>query len=177
MLNVENPNGKSPNTHQTMPDLQGPCWYANTTASDYFNLMALNEVGEAMILEDLTAISAWGSWHLVSGLLENAENPITAAQRKLLNVTGYSSHNWVYLGSFMLNARQPDVTGHFFAAYDVKLSAPLSASHQQSCAVKWIPPEELKYALLDGRIGIMSYAVAASLSLLTAPDCSTNKSQ
>jgi len=153
-----------------MPPSQGiPCWYANTTATDYFNILVLNEASRAMVLEDLTAISAWGSWHLVSGLLENGENPITAAQSKLLTVTGYSSQDWVYLGSFMLNARQPDVTGHFFAAYDVKQTEPPHPDYLQSCALKWVPQNELKHALLDGRIGMMSYAVAVSMALLLSP--------
>ena len=170
MLNVQNSIGRDSETHLSTPDPQGvPCWYANTISSDYFNLLALNEAGEAMILEDLTAISAWGSWHLVSGLLKNGENPITAAQNKLLALTGYNSHNWVYLGSFMLNARQPDVTGHFFSAHNVKWVMPPCTTYQQRCAIKWTPPNELKYALLDGRIGMMSYAVAASLALLLFP--------
>ena len=37
------------------------------------------------------------------------------------------------------------------------------------CCIKWVSRKDLKYALLDGRIGVMSYAMTASLALLLAP--------
>ncbi|MEJ2750374.1 MAG: NUDIX domain-containing protein, partial [Anaerolineae bacterium] len=64
------------------------------------------------MIEDLTANSAWGSWHLINGLLQKGENPMTAVKRKLFELTGYTSDNWLYMGSFMLDATQPDVNGH-----------------------------------------------------------------
>jgi len=169
MLDIEKPTSQGqdfyPDRHE--PHVF-PCWYANTTAADYFNVAAMNQKGEVMVFEDLTAISAWGSWHLVNGLLKDGENPLTAVQRRLLKTAGYTSPEWLYLGSFMLNATQPDVTGHFFAAHNVQLTTQTSLANSQTCAIRWVPPRELKYALLDGRIGIMSYAVTASLTLLMA---------
>ncbi|MCB9423221.1 MAG: NUDIX domain-containing protein [Ardenticatenaceae bacterium] len=146
-----------------------PCWYPPYTDTDYFNLLAFNEKGQALIIEDLTANSAWGSWHLVNGVLEKGENPISAAQQKLLAFTGFQSDNWLYMGSFMLNNNKPDVNGHFFAAMGVKSTMNPHYFDSQICCIKWVSHKDLKYALIDGRIGIMSYAVTASLALLLSP--------
>lgn len=146
-----------------------PCSYPLHKDADYFNLLAFNEKGQALIIEDLTANSAWGSWHLVNGVLEKGEDPILAAQQKLLSFTGFHSDNWLYMGSFMLNANKPDVNGHFFAALGIKSTANPRYFDPQTCCLKWVSRQELKYALLDGRIGVMSYAMTTSLALLLSP--------
>ncbi|MCP4423997.1 MAG: NUDIX domain-containing protein [Chloroflexi bacterium] len=170
MLNVEKSLLRGQEIHADNPDSQAlPCWYANTSSADYFTLVALNESGEALIFEDLTAISAWGSWHMVSGLLKDGENPLTAVRRQLLKTTGYDSNDWLYLGSFMLNNSRPDVTGHFFFAHDVQLIAQPRHSDSQTCAIRWVPQRDLKYALFDGRIGIMSYAFTVAMAMLMFP--------
>lgn len=147
-----------------------PCWHPNNKDSDYFNLLAFNEQGLALVFEDLTANSAWGSWHLVNGILKKGEDPILAVQQQLLKFTGYRSENWLYMGSFMLNPTKPDVNGHFFAALGAKSAGEAHVFDTQTCNMKWVSRKELKYALLDGRIGVMSYAVATSLALLLSPN-------
>lgn len=159
----QNPPHNLPNTRLY------PCWYPPQIDADYFNLLAFNEKGQALIIEDLTANSAWGSWHLVNGILDKKEDPILAVQQKLLTFTGFHSDNWLYMGSFMLKANQPDVNGHFFAAMGVKSTMNPHYFDPNACCIKWVSRKDLKYALLDGRIGIMSYAVTASLALLLSP--------
>lgn len=170
MLDVENLPEKRIESNVDLINEEGfPCWYANVPEADYINLLAFNEAGEVMIIEDLTANSAWGSWHLVSGLIKDGENPLTAVERRLLELTGYQSNNWLYLGSFMLNARYPNAAGHFFSArHVIKVSQP-RINPNQMCAVRWISRQELKLALIDGRIGMVNYAVTASLALLMLP--------
>jgi hypothetical protein len=70
----------------------------------------------------------------------------------------------------MLNTNHPEATGHFFAARDVQLVKPPHYKKPETCIIKWISQRQLKYALLDGRIGIMSYAFTAALSLLMLPN-------
>jgi hypothetical protein len=174
MLQVENSIYKKrmgQNLPNNYPDTRlHPCWYPPHKDADYFNLLAFNEAGQALIIEDLTANSAWGSWHLVNGILEKGEDPILAVQQKLLNFTGFQSDNWLYMGSYMLNAHKPDVNGHFFAAIGVKSAANPHYFDPQTCCVKWVSRKDLKYALLDGRIGVMSYAVTTSMALLLSPN-------
>ena len=158
------------NLPDNFPDIHlHPCWYPPHKDTDYFNLLAFNEEGQALIIEDLTANSAWGSWHLVNGILENGEDPILAVQQRLRYLTGFHSDNWLYMGSFMLNANKPDVNGHFFAAMGVKATTSSQYFDPQMCCMKWVSRKELKYALLDGRIGVMSYAVTTSMALLLSP--------
>ncbi len=145
------------------------CWHSQTPTSNYVNLAVFDDVGRIMVIEDLTANNAWGSWHFISSLLDDKDNPLIISQQKLLSVTGYGSNNWSYLGSFMLDINHPEATGHFFAVRDVRLIKPSQYADSKTCAIKWISPRQLKYALLDGRIGIMSYAFTAAMALLMLP--------
>ena len=147
-----------------------PCWIPFNQDTDYFNLLAFNEKGKALVLEDLSANSAWGSWHLISGVLAKGDDPTTAAQQKLLHFTGHRSDNWLYLGSFMLNPTKPDVNGHFFAALGAQMIQEGHLFYKHDCCLQWVSRKDLKYALLDGRIGMMSYAVTTSLALLLSPN-------
>ena len=69
----------------------------------------------------------------------------------------------------MLNARHTIAAGHFFSARHVKKVAQPRINRDQMCEVRWISRQELKLSLLDGRIGMVNYAVAASLALLMLP--------
>ena len=171
MSNIENayhkgtPSFPDPFNHQIIR-----CWDDDAPTSDYITLVALNEHGQALVIEDLTANSAWGSWHLVSGLITDEESPIVTSQRRLLEMTGYRSNNWLYLGSFMLDAGQPHVAGHYFVARDAHFANhPPHINDSQFYAVRWISQRQLKYGLLDGRIGIMNYAFTAAMALLLLP--------
>ncbi len=176
MLDVEKPLGRGKEFDAGVTRSQiFPYRLVHTGSGDYFNVLPVNETGAVMIIEDLTAITAWGSWHLINGLLKEGENPLTAVKQTLLELTGHISGDWLYLGSFMLNASRPNVNGHFFVAHKVKLvSPPRQFAYSQTSAFKWVSRRELKYALLDGRIGMMSYAAMASLALLMLPSDPTS---
>ncbi|MCB8946207.1 MAG: NUDIX hydrolase [Ardenticatenaceae bacterium] len=133
---------------------------------DYVNALVLNEAGEAMIIEGYKHGSGWSSWQMVGGYLEEGEDPYTAIQRELLEETGYSCTNWRYLGSYTIDANRHVGIGHFFYASGAKLIAPPNHDDLEAFTVNWVSVEDLKYALLDGRIGVISYATNVALALL-----------
>ena len=143
------------------------CNNSHLPVSNYVNLVAIDEAGRVMVIEDLTTNGGWGCWHLISSGLTEKDNPMAVGQHKLLLTTGYSSANWLYLGSFALDVNNPEAAEHFLVAQNVTCVHTLHQSSSQTCAVKWISQRQLRYALLDGRLGSMRDALTATMALLT----------
>ncbi len=135
--------------------------------SDYVNAVVFNENREAMIMEGYKHGTGWTSWQMLSSPLREDEDPITAVHRNLLEEIGYSTPNWVYLGSYVVDPNRHVGVGHFFCARGAKSVAEPIRKAERDYELKWVPITELRYALLDGRIANLNYAIAVSLSLLT----------
>jgi ADP-ribose pyrophosphatase len=132
---------------------------------DYVNVMALNEAGEAIVLEGYKHGLGRSSWQVPGGYLEESEEPLTAIQRELLEESGYASDDWLPLGSFVVDANRRGGIGHFFLARNAKSVARPIHNDLEGFAIKWVGIDELKQALFDGRIALMAHAVNVALGL------------
>lgn len=134
---------------------------------DYVNAFVLNEAGEAMVLERFSNGNAWGSWQMIGRFIRDGEDPLTAVQNILLSRTGYAAEQWVYLGTFVVDDADHLGVGHFFCAQKSRriTEAPISDR-----SIKWVSRKHIKRALLDGRIAVINYAIAATLALLMCDD-------
>ncbi len=133
---------------------------------DYVNVLVLNEAKQALVLEGQKAAGGV-RWLMPGRYLQPDEDPFTAVQQKLLELTGYQTGHWAYLGSHAIDESQLLGVGSLFCAQQARQVAEPSPQQIMPYAVKWIPLTDLRYALLDGRINIMSHALTVSLSLLT----------
>src|SRR5215211_882791 len=52
----------------------------------------------------------------VGGYLEPGEDPLAAAQRELLEETGYAASEWVALGTYAIDGNRGAGNGHLFLA-------------------------------------------------------------
>lgn len=138
---------------------------------DYVNALALSDAGEALIFERADLVGGMSSWQVVGGQVREGEDPMTAVQRTLLEETGYSSDNWLYLGSYMMShGDAQDAVGHFFCARDAQQVSPSTRIDGCKKRIRWVTQRDLKYALLDGRISVLNYAITISMALLTVLD-------
>lgn len=132
-------------------------------ATDFVHAFVFNECGEALVLESVPYKRAWSSWQMLGCSLVEGDDPITIVQNLLQQRAGYVARQWLYLGTFAANGAQQPGVNHFFVAYGATAVAPRYSSH---LAIKWVQPEQIKQALLDGRIAQIHHAAAASLALL-----------
>lgn len=141
---------------------------ADQTA-DYVNVLVLNEHNEALILESDKNETGGLAWQIISSPFQKSDDPLTAVQQYLLNYTGYQTNDWSYLGSYILDPLHPTRVGYFFCAQKVHQHHPIHVHPflEEQFQLRWIPLKELRYALLDGRIAIISHATTISLALLT----------
>lgn len=103
---------------------------------------------------------------LPGGRVDPAETPLAAAQRELLEETGYSAHDWQFLGSFTRNGNQGGGVDHLFHATGAQqITAPDSGDLEQ-ITVTTISRAELTAALRDNRIAVSAHALGVALGLL-----------
>lgn len=133
---------------------------------DYVNAMVLNDSGQAMVLEGYKHGLGRVNWQVLGGYLEEGEEPLLAAKRELLEETGYQSHDWQHLGRFVMDANRHVGVGYFFLARDAHLVAEPDHDDLEQFTVRWVTVNELKRALFDGRVAVISYAVNLALGLL-----------
>lgn len=135
-------------------------------AHDYVNAVVFDKEGHALILEGYKHGARRSTWQVVGGYLQPAEDPLQAAQRELLQGAGHETDDWRYLGSFITEANRHVGVGHFFLALNVQQVAQPLPDEIEPFALRWVTTQELKYALMDGRINIINYAMAISLGLM-----------
>jgi ADP-ribose pyrophosphatase len=137
---------------------------------DYINALVLNEQGQALILEGYKHALGRSSWQVLGGYLEEGEEPLGAAKRELLEETGYAADDWRHLGSFIMDPNRYTGLGHFFLARNARKVATADHDDLEEFAIRWLTIEELQTAVLDGRVGAVSYALNISLGLLVSAE-------
>ncbi|MCB8977654.1 MAG: hypothetical protein H6657_09555 [Ardenticatenaceae bacterium] len=130
---------------------------------DYVNALVLNSAGEALVFE-VEKPGGGVYWQILESSLQPNDDPFTAVQQRLEQAAGFQAKQWSYLGSHAIEVSRLFGTGFLFCARQAKqVAEPIWDGGE----AKWVSLVNLRYALLDGRISIMSHALTVSLSFLT----------
>lgn len=94
------------------------------------------------------------SWILEcpGGFIDEGENQQAAAQRELLEETGYGGGNWQYLGNIPNNPAFMSAYIHHWLATDVELLDQQDLDEAEDMEVRLVEVEEVKQMLFNGRI-------------------------
>lgn len=144
-------------------------------ARDYVNAVVFDEQGQALILDGYKHGMRRCGWQVVGGYVESGENPLRAIERELLEETGYKAEEWRYLGSFVVDANRRVGVGHFFLALNASaVVEPVNGDLEES-SLRLVPFDELRYALVDGRLGVISYALNVMLAFMALEKMGRNE--
>ncbi|NLE84118.1 MAG: NUDIX hydrolase [Chloroflexi bacterium] len=103
----------------------------------------------------------------VGGYIKDGEDPLAAAQRELLEETGYVAEEWIKLGSFMTDANRGNGRGHYFLALNAAYTDLTHVSDDlEEQELHLFTPEQLLSALLKNQVQIITWQAAFATALL-----------
>jgi ADP-ribose pyrophosphatase len=90
--------------------------YLLTQTREYAMTFALTDDGHVPLVQQYKHGAGRLCYDLPAGYLDANEEPLAAAQRELLEETGYVSDDWQHLGSVVLDTNRSDARAHLFLA-------------------------------------------------------------
>jgi ADP-ribose pyrophosphatase len=133
---------------------------------DYVNVVAVTAEGSFLCFRQTKYAVRGTTLALVGGYLEPDEQPLAAAQRELLEETGYAASSWISLGQFAVDGNRGVGTAYLFLARDAYVSAPINADDLEEQQLITLSRPDLEAALLGGDFKVLAWATAVALALL-----------
>jgi ADP-ribose pyrophosphatase len=133
---------------------------------DYVNIVAVTDHDELICLRQTKYAVAGVSLAVVGGYLEPGEHPLTAAQRELLEETGYQAAEWINLGQYAVDGNRGAGTAHVFLALDARRVAEPEADDLEDQELVLLYRADAEVALLAGKFRVLPWANSVGLALL-----------
>lgn len=118
---------------------------------DWVNVIAITKDGEFVMERQYRHALGVNSIELPCGVMEEGETPIEAAQRELLEETGYAGGEWSKLMTIAPNPGSMNNQTHCFLAVGVEKIANQSLDATEDLTVHLMSREDVK-ALLDNNM-------------------------
>jgi ADP-ribose pyrophosphatase len=97
--------------------------------------------------------------------MEPGEDPLSAAQRELLEETGYEAVDWIPLGSYRVDANRGAGMAYFFLAQGARRVAEAAPDDLEEQELLFLSRAEIETALADGRFKVLPWATIVALAL------------
>jgi ADP-ribose pyrophosphatase len=133
---------------------------------DYINVVVMTEEGLFLCFRQTKYAVDGTSLAPVGGYLESGEEPLTAAQRELLEETGYTATDWIDLGSYAVDGNRGSGNGHLFLARNARRVTEISADDLEEQELLLLSRDQVVEAIICGEFKVMSWATAMALALL-----------
>ena len=107
--------------------------------SEWVHVVALSEDGKLLTVRQYRYAGGAFCTEFPGGVIDQGEEPIRAAQRELLEETGYVAEQWEYVGWLFANPARQTNKVHLFVAWEI--------SHK--AAQKLDVSEEIEFAFMS----------------------------
>lgn len=116
-----------------------PAEFWSVSPSDWVNIIALTPEQEVVLVTQYRHGTNNITLEIPGGALDPDEDPLDAAQRELLEETGYSSTQWIKLGDIAVNPAM--MTNHCttFLAKDALQTHPQNLDEHEDITVSTLP--------------------------------------
>ncbi len=104
------------------------------------------------------------SLELPSGVIEQGEQPMQAAQRELLEETGYQAAGWEFLADLAPEPSRTAHRAHFFIANDARATGCAQPDANEIINVRLVPVDAVLEHVVQGRIDHAAHVGAILLA-------------
>jgi ADP-ribose pyrophosphatase len=132
---------------------------------NYINVVAVTEDERFICFRQVKYGIEGATLAVVGGYIKEGEAPLEAAQRELLEETGYESADWLSLGSYLVDPNRGIATGHLFLARQARYVTPRDADDLEEQELLLLTREEIESALEKGEIKVLAWAATIAFAL------------
>lgn len=112
-----------------------PAYFFRLIAPEWINVMALTAQNEIVLVEQYRVGVEESTLEIPGGMVDENEEPLQAAQRELLEETGYQSEHWEKIGVTSANpAIQNNYTHLYLAKNCIKVQEPVNDGNEDTLA-------------------------------------------
>ncbi len=148
-----------------LPDGRLVSDYYHIQLQDYVVIFAQVADGDVILLRQYKHGVGRVSLTLPGGGLAAGETPLAAAQRELLEETGYEAEDWRLLCPFVTSANYRCSQGYIFTANNARQIAEPNSGDLEEMEMVLMPPEQVIEAVQQGEIVVLSALTAIALAL------------
>ncbi|HXF62998.1 MAG TPA: NUDIX hydrolase [Caldilineaceae bacterium] len=131
---------------------------------DYINVVAETEEGRFICFRQ-TKYGAGQTLGIVGGYLEPGEEPLAAAQRELLEESGYRAAHWESLGDYVVDGNRGNGRAFLFLARGARYVQAVPSDDLEEQELLLMSRAELAAALAAGEFKVLPWAAAVALAL------------
>ena len=133
---------------------------------DFVNIAAIT-TGGAYLCFHQTKYSVRGTTLApVGGYIEAGEEPLAAAQRELLEETGYEADRWENLGEFAVDGNRGNGIAHLFLAREAHFVQEPNADDLEEQILLHLSRAEVEAAIARGAFKVLACQAVMALALL-----------
>jgi len=121
--------------------------------------------GQILLVRQYRHVAQSFCWEIPGGGLHPGESPDQAAQRELLEETGYLSDHWVYLADLAPEPNRSSARHHYLLAWDCRLAGAQRLDATEELRVHLIPLDEIEDLALSGNVVTVSTCAGIALGL------------
>jgi ADP-ribose pyrophosphatase len=133
---------------------------------DYVNVLALTDDGFFLCFRQIKYAIEGTSLAPVGGYIEPGEDPLIAAQRELLEETGYSASKWTDLGKYAVDANRGAGTAYFYLAEGAEKIARIDSDDLEEQELLLLTRQQVETALIAGEFKIMPWAACVAMAMM-----------
>ena len=119
---------------------------------DWALAVALTEEGQAVLVEQYRYAVDHVGLEFAAGVIHGDEPPLNAAQRELLEETGYTADEWITLGRCAVEPARHTNYGHLFVARGARRVAAPSLDDTEDLRVRLVEASDLVGCVERGEI-------------------------
>jgi ADP-ribose pyrophosphatase len=133
---------------------------------DFVNVAAVTPDGKFLCFRQTKYSVEGPTLAPVGGYIEPDEEPLAAAQRELLEETGYESLQWAPLGTYVVDGNRGAGKAHLFLAQKAVCVTAPNADDLEEQELLYLTYTEVETALAAGTFKVLAWPTVMALALL-----------